>query len=426
MRESNKNLNRGVKIPMVIAVVGAGGKTSRIHELAKQYRMEGKKVLITTTTHMMQEKGCIVTEDKQAIIEQLNRSGYCLAGRADKDGKIRGFTSEFFLQIIQEADITLVEADGSKQLPVKVPNHTEPVIPLYCSQIEVVMGLSAIGKPLKQVAHRLSQVETLLGFSDQHILTPEDLQRIITMGYLNPLRKQYPNMLVLVKPGQVNTCYEKRIAKALQEESPTQRLVKKTDLILLAAGDSNRYGDENKLLIPIGGKPMFQHSIDTLLVVKNEMPDHIGNIIVVSKYIEIEEYVKNKSEVTYRINHHSELGISQSIQIGMLECEKDHNILFFVCDQPNMGPETICRLIMEFEKSQKKAGILLDEYKNMGNPCIFAPSLRQELEKLKGDTGGKKVIKGLPYEECCFVKASAAQLIDVDYKIMKGGRHVSN
>ena len=401
---------------MVIAVVGAGGKTTRIHELAKQYRSERKKVLVTTTTHMMQEKGCIVEEDKQAIIDQLNQTGYCLAGIADKDGKIKGFSVEFFLQIIQEADITLVEADGSKHLPVKVPNTTEPVIPPSCSQIEIVMGLSAIGKPLKQVAHRLPQVENILGFSDQHVLTPEDIQKIITEGYIKPLRKQYPSSFVVVKPGQVNTCYEKMIAKALQEETPTQQLAKKTDLILLAAGDSTRYGNENKLLAQIDGKAMFQHSIDTLLTVKKEMPAHIGNIIVVSKYSEIEDYVKDKPEVTYKVNHHSEMGISRSIQIGLTECTKNHNTLFFVCDQPNMEPETICRLIMEFEKSQKKAGILLDENKQMGNPCIFAPDLREKLEQLQGDTGGKKVIKGLSHEDCCFVEVSATQLIDVDYK----------
>ena len=42
---------------MVIAVVGAGGKTTRIHKLAEQYRKLDKKVLVTTTTHMYREEG---------------------------------------------------------------------------------------------------------------------------------------------------------------------------------------------------------------------------------------------------------------------------------------------------------------------------------------------------------------------------------
>ena len=36
----------------VIAVVGGGGKTSLIYRLSEELRARGKKVIITTTTHM--------------------------------------------------------------------------------------------------------------------------------------------------------------------------------------------------------------------------------------------------------------------------------------------------------------------------------------------------------------------------------------
>ena len=44
----------------VIAVVGAGGKTTRIKRLTDQYVRQGKRVLVTTTTHMYQEPGMIL------------------------------------------------------------------------------------------------------------------------------------------------------------------------------------------------------------------------------------------------------------------------------------------------------------------------------------------------------------------------------
>ena len=37
---------------MIIAVAGSGGKTTRVHKLAQYYRSLGKKVFVTTTTHM--------------------------------------------------------------------------------------------------------------------------------------------------------------------------------------------------------------------------------------------------------------------------------------------------------------------------------------------------------------------------------------
>ena len=40
---------------MIRAFVGAGGKTTLIHKQAAQYRAEGKRVFVTTSTHMFME-----------------------------------------------------------------------------------------------------------------------------------------------------------------------------------------------------------------------------------------------------------------------------------------------------------------------------------------------------------------------------------
>ena len=39
----------------VISIVGAGGKTTLVHKLAREYHRSGKGVLVTTTTHMYVE-----------------------------------------------------------------------------------------------------------------------------------------------------------------------------------------------------------------------------------------------------------------------------------------------------------------------------------------------------------------------------------
>jgi xanthine dehydrogenase accessory factor len=45
---------------MIKAVVGSGGKTTLIHQLAKQYRKAGKKVFVTTTTKMLIEEDTLL------------------------------------------------------------------------------------------------------------------------------------------------------------------------------------------------------------------------------------------------------------------------------------------------------------------------------------------------------------------------------
>ena len=47
--------------------------------------------------------------------------------------------------------IVLVEADGAKELPCKVPEEWEPVIPKQTTQVVAVYGLDAIGKHLQKL-----------------------------------------------------------------------------------------------------------------------------------------------------------------------------------------------------------------------------------------------------------------------------------
>ena len=65
---------------MIIAVAGSGGKTTRVHKLAQYYRSLGKKVFVTTTTHMKKESDTVIPENIEDIRKQLNETGYCMAG----------------------------------------------------------------------------------------------------------------------------------------------------------------------------------------------------------------------------------------------------------------------------------------------------------------------------------------------------------
>lgn len=177
---------------LVIAVVGSGGKTTKIHQLTEQYRKEGKKVLVTTTTHMYREEGCILSGNVEEIIQQLNVCGYCMAGMPAEPEKMKMLPLDVYEEICKYADIVLVEADGSKGMPVKFPASHEPVIPENVDEIYIVTGLCAVGKPLKEVCHRKELVQECLGVSEETALTEEHLRKLLQKGYLEPLKTQYP------------------------------------------------------------------------------------------------------------------------------------------------------------------------------------------------------------------------------------------
>ena len=185
---------------MIRAFVGAGGKTTLIHSQAARYRAEGKRVFVTTSTHMFLEPDTVLSDDPEVILAQLNRTGYVMAGIPEGE-KIRSLSSETYERVCSYADVVLLEADGSSRKPIKFPNSTEPVLPDNVEEIVVVCGLQAIGKPLIEIAHRPELVNVCLGAQDDTIITLEHIAVLIREGYLRPLREKYRKVSVYLAGG---------------------------------------------------------------------------------------------------------------------------------------------------------------------------------------------------------------------------------
>ena len=180
---------------MIRAFVGAGGKTTLIHKQAAQYRAEGKRVFVTTSTHMFMEENTVQSDDPEVILGELNRRGYVMAG-VPEGRKIRGLSPETYAKVCAHADVVLIEADGSNRNPIKFPNSTEPVLPDHVEEIVVVCGLQALGRPLVEVAHRPELVKACLGADDDTIITLNHIAKLVWEGYLYPLRKTCGNVCV--------------------------------------------------------------------------------------------------------------------------------------------------------------------------------------------------------------------------------------
>ena len=252
---------------MIIAVVGSGGKTTLIKKLAAQYQSEGKTVLITTTTHMFVEPDTLLTDDAGAIIHAIQETGYAMAGIPDGE-KIKPLSKETFDAVCACADVVLVEADGSRRMPLKYPNATEPVIPENADEILVVCGLNAIGQKAKDVCHRLELVKACLGIDGNTVITPAHIQKLVTEGYLKPLRAAYPKVTIRVRPCHDGSLYQRAIASLLQNEQDVSILRKEW------------FCPQPKLILCGGGHvsrevAAFAHRLDFSVTVMDERPEAV-------------------------------------------------------------------------------------------------------------------------------------------------------
>ena len=145
----------------VVALVGAGGKTSALFRLGSALAGQGGRVLLTSTTHLRDprlEPGRpaftwlprpeLETPLAPAAPFQAGPGLSVLLCREAEPGKWKGLHPSWIPALAAAWDFVLVEADGSKGLPVKAPGDHEPVLPARTELVLGVVGLACLGRPM--------------------------------------------------------------------------------------------------------------------------------------------------------------------------------------------------------------------------------------------------------------------------------------
>ena len=168
----------------LVAIVGGGGKSSLMFALAGL--LPGRGVM-TTTTRIFSEQMSSAAEvctladaDWRAQLDRFE-SGLLVVGRVEGEravGVEPGLPAEMLAH--PRVDWVVVEADGSRMLPVKAPADHEPVVPEQTSLLVCVVGIDALADSIDRVAHRPERVADITGLAPSEHLTPEALGRLVS------------------------------------------------------------------------------------------------------------------------------------------------------------------------------------------------------------------------------------------------------
>jgi molybdenum cofactor cytidylyltransferase len=162
----------------VVALVGAGGKTTLAFGITREAQRSGKRAIVTTTTKLgaYQTDGlAVVSPRRDRVAEALDSQGACLVIGSRDTHKATGVRPEWVDEVWASgiADVIAVEADGAQRRSIKAPATYEPVIPSSATLVIAVMAASAIGGVISEVAHRPEIVAEILGVNTGRRLTPE-------------------------------------------------------------------------------------------------------------------------------------------------------------------------------------------------------------------------------------------------------------
>jgi molybdenum cofactor cytidylyltransferase len=438
-----------------LGVVGAGGKTSTLFQCGRDLLADSNAqlttALISVSTHLAYEQIALADQhffvrdlDELARVEASLPEGLILISGPrstlqDHPNRVTGLGDaclERLRTIAGERAIPLlIEADGSKRLPLKAPAEYEPALPGFVDHVVVVAGLSGLGRPLGDPwVHRPERFADLSGLSPGELVTPQALARLLAHpdGGLRNIPANARRTVLLnqadtpelqSQAGQIAAAmfpaYDGVVVASVNlsatPASPQSEASQGAHVyavhepvagIVLAAGGSHRYG-RVKQLLPWKGQPLVRHAARLALEAG------LSPVIVVAgeSLPEIQTALEGL-DVTLVHNPTWSDGQSTSVRLGLEAIQRRAGAaLFLLSDQPRV-PSALIKTLVEAHAHSLAPVIAPQVDGQRANPVLFDRITFPAFAELQGDRGGRQLFSRYPVQWLPWYDASV--LLDVD------------
>jgi molybdenum cofactor cytidylyltransferase len=389
-----------------VSFAGAGGKTTALFQLAREITNHGS-VIVTSTTHLGVWQ--IPLADHHIIANhpgdiQLPAEGVTLVTgeiENDRTSPVNEPTLNWLRENSRSRDIPLlIEADGSRQKPLKAPATHEPPIPEFTNIVILVAGLSSLGKPLTdEHVHHAELFSQLSGLPINQTITPDAIINTLThpQGGLKNIPTHARRIVLLNQADapEVQSIGGGMAQKLLSHfdsvvvrsmESKNLQIFEHTAGIILAAGEATRFGAAKQLL-DWKGKPFVRQVAETAL------KSGLEPVVVVTGF-HAADIGSALSGLPVTIVHNPEYqqGQSTSIRAGVASLSGTTGAaVFLLADQPQIPVDVIRALVESHGQNMQAilAPLVLEDRR--ANPVLFDRDTFPDLMQLTGDMGGRGI-----------------------------------
>jgi molybdenum cofactor cytidylyltransferase len=324
----------------------------------------------------------------------------------------------------------LIEADGSRQHPLKAPAEHEPPIPEFVETVIVVAGLSGLGKPLtEKYVHRVGRFRQLVQLPSERvdespgeeIITPEMVVKVLAHpegGLKNiPAKARRVALLNQADTPELQSIGGKMTRDLLAAfdavlvgtlKHSNVQTFERTAGIVLAAGESRRFG-QPKQLLDYRGQPLV------LTVAQAALSAGLSPVIVVTgANAEAIEAAVQHLPLTIARNAEWQSGQSSSLQAGLRALPPEMGAaIFLLADQPQVTP-TVLRALVERHSLDLNPIVEPLVAGQRANPVLFDRVTFPDLLALTGDVGGRAIFSKYPVNYLPW--HDEGLLVDVDTK----------
>ena len=184
--------------------------------------------------------------------------------------------------------------------------------------------------------------------------------------------------------------------------------------IILAAGESRRFGQKNKLFLPCGRETILEASVRNIL---NSRVD--GTVVVAGYQAERVKARLEKHSGRIVFNPDYREGMGSSVRVGIdywlerIGPDPAAGFLFALSDQPFIQTVVIDTLIGKYRDS--RADIVVPVFQGRrGNPSILNRKYADEIRESAGRWGARDVILRHPDKVLTVPVAEQGVVLDID------------
>ncbi len=157
--------------------------------------------------------------------------------------------------------------------------------------------------------------------------------------------------------------------------------------VVLAAGSSLRFGDSNKLLAKLDGKPVLTHVLDCVVSLS------LSTKIVVVKPADQEVTSLIDTRVFHIVeNGNARDGMGSSISTGIRASGDVDGAIVVLGDMPSIKQSTYLELLAAFQEHPDKSIFAPLYEQRRGHPVLFRRRHFPDLMALTNDTGAKRIL----------------------------------
>lgn len=179
--------------------------------------------------------------------------------------------------------------------------------------------------------------------------------------------------------------------------------------IVLAAGMSRRMG-QNKLTVPLEGKPMVRHTVEAALAAK------LDPVIVVTGHdAGAVRRALAGLPVRFIYNDAFASGLSSSLRSGIAAVPPTSDgAMVLLGDMPAVSPELINRLAAAFAPAESRAICVATAHGKRGHPVVWARRFFSDIAQLEGDAGARGLMARHVAQLCEVEAGDGSPLADID------------